>query len=156
MITEEQALYQTKLVLDCLPIEEYILIPRKIIKFIESNMSVDESIKLDPDKEIEEQNLDEKTIGFLDMIMKAIDVEIQIRNEENGGNAKEANDKLIQAKAIMEDYKNLMDSKQKELEALKTTNNYLNDSLNKIPKFIKRLFIKKDNLKYLEENNKGE
>ena len=46
MLTKPQYLYQAKLIIDCLPEEEYNSIPKETLKYIEENMQVDTNIKI--------------------------------------------------------------------------------------------------------------
>ena len=66
----KKSLYEVKLILDYLPKEEYKKIPESIIEFIEEYFEYDENIKIDPSKDLNEQNLDEGTFQMLEKIMK--------------------------------------------------------------------------------------
>lgn len=166
MLTNEQALYQTKLILDCLPKSEYNLIPKETIKHIKENMKIDKNITIDKNKELEKQNLDDKTIIFLNEILTQVDFvkelienkkdekeELKtenIRLHELNEMLKKENTKIPQAKSLILEYKNLISLKEKELLEVKELNYDLNENINKIPKFIKKIFIKKGDIKYLE------
>ena len=74
MLTNEKALYQVKLILDCLPKEEYETIPKDIVNYIENNWKYDESVTIDPNLPLESQNIDKKTYDFLETILKRMDM----------------------------------------------------------------------------------
>ena len=73
MFTKAKSLYQVKLILECLPEEEYKLIPQETINYIEDNFEYDKNIAIDPNIPLEEQNIDNKTYEFLDKVLKEID-----------------------------------------------------------------------------------
>ena len=72
-MTQNQALYQAKLILDYMPEEDYKKIPEEIIKYIYDNMEEDKNIVVNPDIPLEEQDIDEKTYDFLDKVIKKIE-----------------------------------------------------------------------------------
>ena len=57
MFTKAKSLYQVKLILECLPEEEYKLIPEETINYIEDNFEYDENIAIDPNIPLEKQNI---------------------------------------------------------------------------------------------------
>ena len=169
MLTKEKSLYQVKLILDYLPKEEYDLIPKDLIDYVEENFEYDENIKIDPDIPLEKQKIDEKTYDFLEKMMKKIernkakyskkelDEYIQKVKKENENfdakleivhlqkiieNYKSEIGKLPKAKELIEEYKNLIDNKEKEIEKLKEENKKYCDYIEKIPKFVKKVFLK--------------
>ena len=73
MLTNEKALYQVKLILDCLPKEEYDTIPKELVNYVENNWKYDPSISINPSVPLEEQNNDAKTYDFLEQILKQMD-----------------------------------------------------------------------------------
>ena len=72
-MTQNQALYQVKLILDYMPDEDYDKIPEKTIQYIYENMEEDENIKINPEIPLEEQDIDEKTYNFLEKIIMQIE-----------------------------------------------------------------------------------
>ena len=72
-MTKEKSLYQVKLILDCLPEEEYSKISEETIKYIEENMEYSDDIKINPDIPLENQKIDDKTYDFLEKIVKDIE-----------------------------------------------------------------------------------
>lgn len=91
-MTKEKALYQVKLIIDNLSEEEYNLIPKDIIKDIEDNMEVDESITINPEIPLEEQDIDDKTYDILENMLNRIDpniladAELEIEEDKNETN----------------------------------------------------------------------
>ena len=73
-MTKSEALYQVKLILDYLPEEEYKLIPKETIDYIEENFEYDENISIDPNIPLENQNIDDKAYEFLDKVIKSTEV----------------------------------------------------------------------------------
>ena len=158
-MTKEKALYQTKLILDCLPSQEYDLIPKDLIEYIKTNMEYDKNIKIDPNIEIEEQDIDEKTYQMLDKILKRVETNLQKDEEKKIEkdpyqeimtlkniilNLQKENGKITEAKKLVVEYK-------KEVERLNNKCKFLEQNLHDIPNFIKVIFIKKSRKKYLEE-----
>ncbi|MBR3281480.1 MAG: hypothetical protein IKI57_06590 [Clostridia bacterium] len=72
-MTKAKAYYQAYLVLDCLSKEEYSLIPKEMIRDIESKMEKDPEIKVDSTIPLEKQKIDEKAYDILDKVIKAIE-----------------------------------------------------------------------------------
>lgn len=172
-MTKEKSLYQTKLILDYLPEEEYELIPKDMIEYIEANMDIDETMIIEPNTELDKQNIDEKTYDMLEKIIKKIK-STEIDNyvsavkkqnkeyEEKFENIKlkniietlkKENSKIPPIKALLEDYKKALAQYEKEIEELKSNNAILFESFNKIPSWIRNIFIKKDRLKQLNSGN---
>ena len=54
-------IYQAKKILECLPEEEYKLIPKIIIDFIEKNYEYDETFSINADIPLEDQQIDDET-----------------------------------------------------------------------------------------------
>ncbi len=181
MLSKSQYLYQAKLIIDCLPKEEYDSIPKKTLNYIEENMQVDPNIKINPDISLEEQDIDPQTWKFLKDVVNEVDSNqlyeeykyeindyVKDINEQNKGNEarleninlnndmdnlKKENQKLPQAKDLIVGYQKLISQKDEEIKKLKQECDSLTDSLNRIPKFIKRLFLRNRNLKALNEKN---
>lgn len=63
---------------------------------------------------------------------------------------KKENDKLPKAKELLEEYKEILKQKDIEIEKLKANNQELHDCINKIPKIIRKLFIKDFDVKLLK------
>ena len=68
MLSKPQYLYQTKLIIDCFPKEDYESIPKETLKYIEDNMQVDSNIVINPDISLEEQDIDPQTWQLLQKI----------------------------------------------------------------------------------------
>lgn len=169
MLTKAKMLYQVKLILDYLPEEEYNLIPKETINYIEDNFEYDENIKIDPNIPLENQNIDDSSYKYLEKIIaeaeknqkasKNKELEDYIKDvkesnknfETNVENIrlkelvellKKENGKIPKIKSLVEDYKNALEEKNKKIEELEKNNRYLRELINKIPKFIRKLFIK--------------
>ncbi len=175
MLSKEKALYQVKLILDYLPQEEYDLIPQNTIDYIEDNFEYDENITINPDMPLEKQNIDEASYRYLEKIIaqveeKSKDSEITnyISSVEESNRNNDTNEEIIRLKNIVEilqkenakipkvkdlvqEYKDELEKRNEEIKILKVNNNYLQNQLSKIPKFIRRIFIKKDEVKLLED-----
>lgn len=183
MITKEKALYQVKLILDCLPEEEYNLVPQKYIDYIEDNFEYDENISIDSELPLENQDIDEQTYEILDKIMKSIEItkvnsnleknniqpevaeyvknikesnknyEIKIENVQLNnliGILKKENSKIPKAKELLEEYKKALKQKDEEIIRLRENNQYLYKNIQKIPKVVRRFFIKDIETKLLK------
>ena len=74
MLSKAKALYQVKLILDYLPEEEYKLIPKETIEYIENNFEYDENFSINPNIPLEKQKIDDKAYEILDKIVKATEV----------------------------------------------------------------------------------
>ena len=149
MISKAKALYQVKLILDYLPDEEYKLIPKETIEYIDNNFEYDENFSIDPKIPLEKQKIDGKAYEMLDKIVKATEATkrenrlqdsakmnayIQEVKESNQNyNAKienvrlknlvetlkKENSKIPKAKDLLSDYKNALKQKEDEIEKLK-------------------------------------
>ena len=180
MISKEKALYQVKLILDHLPEEEYRLIPKETIEYIENNFEYDEEFSIDPKIPLEKQKIDEKAYEILDKIVKATEIAkkenklqdrakinayIQKVKESNQNyNAKienvrlknlvemlkKENSKIPKAKDLLSEYKDVLKQKEDEIEKLKKSNQDLYNCIQGLPKLIKKLFIKDFNVKLLK------
>lgn len=172
MLSKAKALYQVKLILDYLPEEEYKLIPKETIDYIEDNFEYDEKFSIDPNIPLEKQKIDDKAYEILDKIVKAtevtknenklqdnakIDAYIQKVKESNQNyNArienvrlknlvemlKRENNKIPKAKDLLSDYKEALKQKENEIEKLKKNNEELYNCIQGLPKLIKKIFIK--------------
>lgn len=177
MLTKEKMLYQVKLILDYLPDKEYKLIPKETINYIEENYEYDENIKIDPNIPLENQNIDDESYKYLEKIIneaeknqkefKKDELEDYIKNvkecnkdfETNVENIrlkelvellKQENEKIPKVKKLVEEYKNALEEKNEKIQMLEKNNEYLREIINRIPKFIKRIFIKED-IKLLDD-----
>ena len=178
MISKAKALYQVKLILEYLPEEEYELIPQEMIDQIENNFKYDKNITIDPNIPLEEQNIDDKAYEILDSIIKEVEKNKEIidNKEKNIQYAKEVNEKsnikaenielqniiealkkenekLPKAKELLEEYKDALMKKEEEITRLKNINEELNYSIQKVPKFIRKIFIKDTNIKLLNNGH---
>ena len=179
MISKAKALYQVKLILDYLPEEEYRLIPKETIEYIENNFEYDENFSIDPKIPLEKQKIDDKAYEMLDKIVKAtektkrenrlqdsakMNAYIQEVKESNQNyNArienvrlknlvemlKKENSKIPRAKDLLSDYKYALKQKEIEIEKLKKNNQDLYNCIQSLPRIIKKVFIKDFNIKLL-------
>jgi len=176
MLTEGKALYQVKLIIDYLPKEEYDLIPQEIISYIEENFEYDENIKVNPNIPLENQDIADKTYDILKKIVKGTEdnkkkieeqeIQKKIEIEEKAKETydakmenirlnniikalQEENKKIPKAKELLENYKDALEKKDIEIEQLKRNNQQLYMCIQKLPKFIRKFFIKGEEVKYL-------
>ena len=167
MLTKAKMLYQVKLILDYLPEEEYNLIPKETINYIEGNFEYDENIKIDSNIPLENQNIDDSSYKYLEKIIaeaeknqkasknkeledyiktvkesnKNFETNVEnIRLKELVGLLKKENGKISKIKSLVEDYKNALEEKNKKIEELEKNNKYLIELFNRIPKFIRKFF----------------
>ena len=172
-MTKEQAYYQAKLIIDNLSEEEYSLIPKDFLNKINENMEYDENIKIDPELPLEEQDIDDKTYNILEEMLSKIDkgaikdIEGQdgivegtdefdnLKNEnlqliELTERLKKENSKIVQIKDLVQDYKDELSKKTKEVEELKAQNEDLLNSIKKVPKIIRKLYFREFESKLLK------
>lgn len=171
MLSKRKMLYQVKLILDYLPEEEYRLIPQDIINYIENNYEYDENIKINPNIPLEKQSIDDKTYEMLNKIEKQtlnntkdIDNYIEKVEKENKEfnikieNAKlknklelleKENERIPKAKALLEEYNSALKQKETEIKILKEENQKLNNYIQRIPKILRNVFTKEDDIKIL-------
>ena len=177
MLSKAKALYQVKLILDYLPDEEYKLIPQETIDYIEDNFEYDENFTIDPSIPLENQEIDDKAYELLDKIVKSVgsakilakskknlksdkcvqkvketneDIEREnIRLNNLVEMLKKENRKISKAKDLLEEYKIALKQRDDEIENLKVKNKQLYDNLQKIPKFLRKIFIKETKVKLL-------
>lgn len=163
-MTQNQALYQVKLILDYMPDEDYNKIPEETIKYIYENMEEDKNIVINPDIPLENQDIDEKTYDLLEKIVKQIE-NPQINEQDNSNEVKELNkeelikllekykqenSKIEKAKDLLNEYKQALEQKNKEILKLKESNQELYTNIQKCPKIIKKLFFRKMEEKLLK------
>ncbi len=179
MLSKAKALYQVKLILDYLPEEEYKLIPEETIDYIEDNFEYDENFSIDPNIPLEKQKIDDKAYEILDKIVKSTEMTKkenksienaemdaylkEVRESNQNYNAKienirlknlvemlkKENSKILKAKDLLSEYKDALKQKDDEIEKLKKNNQDLYNSIQKLPKLIKKLFIKDLNINML-------
>ena len=179
MLSKAKALYQGKLILDYLPEEEYKLIPKETIEYIENNFEYDENFSINPNIPLEKQKIDDKAYEILDKIVKATEVtknenklhdkakmnayiqEVKESNQNYNDRIenirlknlvemlKKENSKILKAKDLISDYKDALKQKEDEIEKLKKNNQDLYNCIQGLPKIIKKLFIKDLNIKLL-------
>jgi len=175
MLTKSKSLYQVKLIIDCLPKDEYKLIPQETIDYLEKNLEYDEKIVIHPDIPLEDQNIDNKAYDMLEKIMKQVEENkkksIKQQTEEyvkniRGSNKEfdmkienielkkiikrleEENSKLPKAKKLVEEYQKVLKQKYNQIKELKEKNSYLYEYIDNIPKLIRKIFIKEEIKKY--------
>ena len=179
MISKAKALYQVKLILDYLPEEEYRLIPKETIEYIENNFEYDENFSIDPKIPLEKQKIDDKAYEMLDKIVKATETtkrenrlqdsakmnayiqEVKESNQNYNARIenvrlknlvemlKKENSKIPRAKDLLSDYKYALKQKEIEIEKLKKNNQDLYNCIQSLPRIIKKVFIKDFNIKLL-------
>lgn len=164
-MTKEKALYQAKLIIENLSDEEYALIPQDFLDYVNENMEYDESITINPDLPLEEQDIDDKTYDILEDMLDRIDKnamkELEEKNEIVEGSdkfnalkdenlklkelterLKNENSKIVQIKDLVQNYKDELNRKTKEIEDLKAQNEALYNSIKKAPKLVRKLYFK--------------
>ena len=62
---------------------------------------------------------------------------------------KKENEKIPKAKELLQDYKDALKQKDSEIEKLKSNNQELYEYIEKVPKFIRKIFIR-ENIKLLK------
>lgn len=159
-MTKEESLYQAKLILECLEFDEYRKIPDETWNYIEDNMEYNENIVIDPDKPLEEQNIDKQTMDFLEKVLKQIEEYKEEPEQEDDPKQtdyssydkeellqlmekyKKDSEKISKAKDLVLGYEDALKQKTSEVESLKKSNSDLLDQINKCPKIIRKLFFK--------------
>ena len=180
MISKAKALYQVKVILSYLPEGEFKLIPKETIDYIEDNFEYDEKFSIDPNIPLEKQKIDDKAYEILEKIVKSaettkkenkainnskVNTYLQIVRESNKNyNArienirlknllemlKKENSKIPKARDLLSEYKEALQQKDYEIEKLKKNNQDLYECIQGLPKIIKKLFIKNDDIKLLK------
>lgn len=173
-MTKEEALYQVKLILECLDFEEYRKIPDETWDYIENNMEYNENIVIDPEMPLEKQNIDPQAKIFLKQVLKQIEEykeepeeeEIVDKYEEYKGYSleelyklvdkyKKESEKVPKAKALIKRCESAIKQNISEVEDLKKTNEELMTQINKCPKVIKFLFFRNIKRNLLSDSNKS-
>lgn len=162
-MTNEEALYQAKLIIEQLPENEYNMLPSDKVKYINENFKYNESITINPDIPLEEQNLDEKTIDILDNLVTNIDylelgkynenvvpLKLKIMNLENSLDELKfnSNSKMSKANQLVKEYKDALEEANKNITKLKKSNEELYIMINRMPKILRKLFLKQDASQY--------
>ena len=176
-MTKEKSLYQVKLIIECLPREEYELIPQEIIEYIENNFEYDESISIDPNIPLENQISDKDVYLLLDEIVKKAEINKKekenivkyVESETNTSEdlrkenielkniietLKKENGKITEAKGLVIEYKEALRKKDLEITKLKENNAYLCEYIERIPKILRKIFIRNSDIKLLNSDNK--
>ena len=181
MLSKAKALYQVKLILDYLPEEEYSLIPKETIEYIENNFEYDENFLIDPKIPLEKQKIDDKAYEMLEKIIKATELtkeesktydsakintylkEVKKSNENYNTKIenirlknlieelKNENSKIPKAKDLISNYIDALKKKEDEIEELKKNNQDLYNYIQGLPKIIKKIFLKDFNIKLLNK-----
>lgn len=164
-MTKGQAFYQAKLIIDGLSEEEYNLIPKDFIDYVNENMEYDESITVDQSLPLEEQPIDDKTYDILEDMLNRIDKNAINEIESKEGivegsdefdslksenlqlkeliaRLKQENSKIVQIKDLVQEYKDELNKKSQEMEELKAQNQALFNSIQKAPKLVRKLYFK--------------
>ena len=160
-MTKEKALYQVKLIFDAMDENDYKRIPRETIDYVEQNMEYDENIKIDPSIPLEDQNIDDYACDFLEKMINDIERKEKHDKENNAFNVsaeegysedslkelvkklREENDKIPKIKEMVIEYKDELARKNKEIEELKKRNEELYTEIEKVPKFVRKIFFVK-------------
>lgn len=176
MLPKAKAIYQVKLILDYLPDEEYKMIPQEIKDYIDDNFEYDENFTINPSIPLENQKIDDKAYELLDKIVKSVGSakeSIQTKSfsksneyiEDNNTDTekeiirlnnliellKVENSKIPKVKNLLEEYKIALKQKDDEILNLKAKNKQLYDSLQKIPKILRKIFIKEIKVELLNK-----
>ena len=179
MISKAKALYQVKVILDYLPEDEYKLIPKETLDYIENNFEYDENFTINPSIPLEKQKIDDKAYEILDKIVKSAETNKKenksvnnakmeaylqkVRESNKDYNArienirlknlvemlKKENSKIPEARDLLSEYKDALKQKDNEIEKLKKNNQDLYECIQGLPKIIKKLFIKNNDIKLL-------
>lgn len=143
-MTEGKVLYQVKQILDYIPQKEYDMIPKEMIEYIENNYSYDKSLVIDQNIPLQNQNIDEQAYKYLERVIKRAELnKINMQNQKQEEVLKGKDIKISDVKDLIEEYKMLLKAREQELKELR-------ENYNKIPKFIRKIFIKKQDLKKLD------
>ena len=122
-MTKGKTIYQVKLILEHLPEEEYKLIPKHVIEYINENAEYDESIKIDPSIPLEKQEIFETSYKMLDTIIK----EVEAKPKKDNNKIKVEESKNMQNENLIQDYVRKLKEKDSEIEELKKKNQQLYD-----------------------------
>lgn len=179
MLSKAKALYQVKVILDYLSEDEYKLIPKETIDYIEENFEYDENFSINPKIPLEKQKIDDKAYEMLDKIVKSAEITKKenksiintemnaylqkVRESNKNYNTrienvrlknlvnmlKKENSKIPKARDLLSEYKDAIKEKDNEIEKLRRNNQDLYNCIQGLPKIIKKLFIKNNDIKLL-------
>ena len=158
-MTKGEAFYQAKLIIDQLSDEEYNLISEKDIKYINDNCEINENIKIDPNIPLSEQDINPQTWEILNNVIENVDYLELNKYDEDIVSIKlekldledkifelknDNNTNMAKAKELVLSYKDELKECNSKIENLKKTNEDLYGIIKKVPKFIRKIFIKKE------------
>lgn len=159
-MTKNKALYEVYLIINELPEEEYNMIPQDEIDYIKENMEEIEGYIFDPTVELEKQKISEEAYDYLEKLLNKIDNASEKEEETSQDELsylrelveklKSENEVIPKSQELIRKYEETIDKKNKEIEDLKIQNESLTAQINKLPKLVKKLFIK-DERKMLNE-----
>lgn len=160
-MTKNKALYEVYLIINELPEEEYNLIPQEQIDYIKENMEVIEDYDFDPTEDLGKQNVSVEAYEYLEKILKNIEVATEDSQDEEVQDEvgylrdlverlKKENEVIPASQKLIKKYEEVVAVKQKEIDDLKIQNETLKSQIDKLPKLVKKLFIK-DEVKMLNK-----
>ena len=160
-MTKNKALYEVYLIINELPEEEYNLIPQEQIDYIKENMEVIEDYDFDPTEDLGKQNVSVEAYEYLEKILKNIEVATEDSQDEEVQDEvgylrdlverlKKENEVIPASQKLIKKYEEVVAVKQKEIDDLKIQNETLKSQIDKLPKLVKKLFIK-DEVKLLNK-----
>ena len=160
-MTKNKALYEVYLIINELPEEEYNLIPQEQIDYIKENMEVIEDYAFDPTEDLGKQNVSVEAYEYLEKILKNIEVATEDSQDEEVQDEvgylrdlverlKKENEVIPASQKLIKKYEEVVAVKQKEIDDLKIQNETLKTQIDKLPKLVKKLFIK-DEVKLLNK-----
>lgn len=160
-MTKNKALYEVYLIINELPEEEYNLIPQEQIDYIKENMEVIEDYDFDPTEDLGKQNVSVEAYEYLEKILKNIEVATADSQDEEVQDEvgylrdlverlKKENEVIPASQKLIKKYEEVVAVKQKEIDDLKIQNETLKSQIDKLPKLVKKLFIK-DEVKMLNK-----
>lgn len=155
-MTKGNMLYQVKLILDNLEESDYKKIPKEDIEYINENMVYSDDITVDFTRPLEEQDIDEGTYEYLEKLINRSEKNYNedqkilekyepyeridlIRTLEKYKIASEKNKEI---KKLIEEYRNLIKSKDDELSQLKENNSAMYNKIKRCPKLIRKIYFK--------------
>ena len=138
-MTKEKALYQVKLILDNLEEEDYKLLRKEDIDYVNNNMEYDESISLDPSVPFENLDLDPLVYGILDKIFANAESN---KSQFEKKKLEDESSKDNEIKEMILEYKSLLEKKDEIIKSLNENNAQLYNSIQKCPFFIRKIFFK--------------
>lgn len=161
MLTKEKAMYQTWLIIEGLSAKERNMISKDLLQHIKSTMEYDENIKIDFSIPLEEQNLDSQTWEMLYRIIQDVggikykanitldSDEIESIRLENIALNEEIQEFRKNSEELVVKYKEECEKLLAENNKIKEDCNSLINTMNLIPNFIRKVFIKDEKIKLL-------